>query len=565
MCASPNMFAAPPTCEFKEGVLIVRGYQDFVLSETTTEPVSFGLVQKTRVLHEFLQEKHFSQRTVLDLGANAGYFSLKALQAGASNVVALDIDDASMAPLRQAISTFGLNKLRTVNRSVSDWSEPADIVFALALVHWVYSCTSGYGTVDGIIHKLASLTKYMCIVEWVDPEDPLIRDYEHTSWNTQLQSEPYTTAAFEKAMTKYFARWHYVGSTTSTRKLYVGFVTTKKREMGGPLPLLMDSRQVISSSRLCSIGGIDYWSRVYETEDGKILKQTTMDLAAREAKFLKTLDSQFVPKVVSVSELETYSTVEMERVNGVVASEGYGLLDSPAAWYKFADALLDFLGKLQTSGIQHRDLHADNILIRHGLPVIIDFSWSTFPGNSSPMPHGLSETLPDQTEPCDIFSAGKVLQKLNRGRFPKFNVVHELMTAEDPLLRITDTNFLRKLCRSAFDSEKVLTADSEDHLSTDYTSRDIAVLAETLQRYQQVNKVLAERIASVTNERDAARRDLLDAERSPKALYAQTLQEQVARLENELNATRSSISYKLATRLSILKRKLAPPAGREAN
>lgn len=531
-----------------------------MLSETNAEPVSFGLVQKTRVLHEFLQEKHFSQRTVLDLGANAGYFSLKALQAGASNVVALDIDDASMAPLRQALDTFGLSQLRTVNRSVSDWSEPADIVFALALVHWVYSCTSGYGTVDGIIHKLASLTKYMCIVEWVDPEDPLIRDYEHTSWNTHLQSEPYTTAAFEKAMSKYFARWHYVGRTTSTRKLYVGFVTTKKREMGGPLPLLMDSRRVISSSMLCSIGGIDYWSRVYETEDGRILKQTTMDLAAREAKFLKALESSFVPKVISVCELDTHSSVEMERVNGVVASEGYGLLDSPHACFKFADALLEFLGILQAAGIQHRDLHADNVLIRQGLPVIIDFSWSTFPRNPSPMPNGLRETLPDQTEPCDIFSAGKVLQKLNRGRFPKFNFIHELMTAEDPLLRITDTNFLRKLCRTAVDSEKGSVADSrEPSLSTSYSDREIAVLLDTLQRYQQVNKVLVERIASVTTEKDEANTALLEAERSPKALYAQTLQEQIARLENELTATRSSLSYKLATRLSALRRKLAPP------
>lgn len=560
LCSAPNMFAASPSAALKNGHVVVRGYQEFVLSPTLAEAVSYALIQKTRVLAPYLKAEQVQGHTVLDIGAGSGYFSFRALQAGASEAIAIDIDDEAMAPMRFAKMHFGIRNLRTVTANMSEWHEPADIVLALALIHWVYSCTAPYGCIDAAIGKLASLTKYMCIIEWVEPEDPLIVDFKHTSWNKDLQREPYTRQAFEKAMNKYFAKWEYIGCTNPTRKLYAAFVTHKKREMGGPLPLLLEKEKIVSSAKLCTVDGVEYWSRVYDRGDS-ILKQATLDLAARESVFLKAIGPGAVPRVLDVRQHDTYSTFTMEKVDGVLASSGHCLIDTPAAFFKFANGLLEVLARLKELRIQHRDLHADNILIRDGLPVLIDFGWAAFAGTSNILPKRLMETLPEQTEPCDVYSAGMILQKLNAGRFPEFNFVHELMTERDPHLRVTDPLLLRKFCtlaREIADGRKCF-----DPAASDFADETL-VLATILQKYQHLVKTLRCRVQSLGDEKDRLAQTLQEQESSPRALLAQTLQENVHKLQSDLNAVRQSMSFRLALKLSSLRRRLAPGGSRRA-
>jgi SAM-dependent methyltransferase len=550
LCASPNMFAPPPATNRSNGTLHVRGYQEFVACATTVEPVSYGLVQKTRVLSTFLSARHFDGRSVLDLGANSGYFSLKALHCGAMKVTAIDVDAQSLEPLRQAKKEFSLEKLDTVVANVSDWTATADIVLALALIHWIYSCTSTYGSIDAAIKKLAALTTYMCIIEWVAPEDPLILDFKHTQWNNSLHHEPYTTAAFEKAMDKYFARWQHIGSVSPTRKLFAAFVSRKKRELGGPLPLLMDRDKLVSSSKLADVDGIEYWSRVYDPGDGTIIKQASFDLASREAPFLKQL-SPYTPKVLSVRQFDLYSVLEIEKINGIAASNGSAVIDSNDSYFKFADGLLAVLECMQQAGISHRDLHAENILIRDALPVLIDFSWSTFSDSSHILPAGLLEGLPDQTIPCDIFSAGSVLKSVNNGRFPQFNVIHELMIEPSPQLRLTDCALLRRLCKIALSQSKNQDTSVPDN-------DDVSILLGTLQKYQQQSRLLRISLKDSLAERDQLSRALAEQELSPRALLAKDLQEEVDQLKSQLATVRASFSFRLAGRIAQARGRFAP-------
>ena len=46
--------------------------------------------------------------------------------------------------------------LKLVNANLQEYNQPADVVLALALVHWVYSCTANFGSLDAVIAWLAS-------------------------------------------------------------------------------------------------------------------------------------------------------------------------------------------------------------------------------------------------------------------------------------------------------------------------------------------------------------------------------------------------------------------------
>ena len=85
------------------------------------------------------------------------------------------MDEDYLRMVRRAKSKYGYNSLEVIRSNMENWNEPSDIVLALALIHWIYSCTASFGDLHGIIERFAKLTKYMLIIEWVEPDDQAIK------------------------------------------------------------------------------------------------------------------------------------------------------------------------------------------------------------------------------------------------------------------------------------------------------------------------------------------------------------------------------------------------------
>jgi SAM-dependent methyltransferase len=448
----PNKYARAPKLELSDGRAVFYGYQEFILTRNsiTVSERDENLQRKRDLLERFFRPAYLKRRKVLDLGSNAGFFCFWAVQNGADRSTAVDIDDTYLGMVRTAADRLGFDNVETIKSNVSDWDHPADVVLALALVHWIYSCTALFGSIDSIVSRLAQLTRFMLIVEWVDQEDPAMAFFHHTDWNKELVREPYDRADFEDALTRHFSRHVFVGEISPTRRLYVAFQTSHEIDLSGPLPLIMPKRSLISSRCLATSNGVEYWSRVYDQGD-TIVKQTTLDLALREAHFLSQLTSDYFPRVLETRRKATYSVVVLEKIQGIPLSKAKEDINaSPDRLHEFVQHCLNLVDELRLRGIVHRDILPENMIVRNGRPVLLDFGWAVSDTSPYFAPEGLGNLgRPPDGSFCDVYSMGRVFDGINERRYPAFSRVIELMTEPDPSLRITDPGILKILFASA--------------------------------------------------------------------------------------------------------------------
>ena len=448
----PNKYARPASLEFEDGSAVFHGYQEFVLTKNSlaVSEQDPGLQKKRDLLAPFFRANYLSHRTLLDLGANAGFFSFWALQNEADKAVALDMDERYLTIMKDAARKLGFDRLEVVRANFSEWDKPSDIVLALAFVHWVYSCTALFGSLNSIITRLAELTRYMLLIEWVDPEDPAIGFFHHTDWNRGSIREPYTRTAFEAALTRHFARHQSFAEVSPTRRLYVAFRSPHEIDLSGPLPFILPKHCIVASRCLASHDGLQYWSRVYD--DRKVIhKQATLDLAEREAYFLSQLSSNYFPRVLHTKSLQGYSIVTLEKVKGLPLKEAMkDIRKTPSSFCSFVQHCLNLVTELRRKGITHRDIKMGNLLVRNGKPVLMDFGWAVSIRRPYFIPEGLGDSgRPPDGSFCDIYSMGKVFEQINQHQYPAFDGVIEVMIEQDASLRITNPDILMILFASA--------------------------------------------------------------------------------------------------------------------
>jgi hypothetical protein len=446
--SQPNKYAHPAGCEPFETYLAIYGYQEFFVNKMRllVSSQDMALQLKQKLLLPYFTRRFLFNRSFLDLGANGGFFSFWAIQQGVGEVFALDADEQYINIVDIVKNQFSFSNLHPIHSNIVDWNEPADIVLALALIHWIYSCTATLGSLDAAVEKLAKLTNYMLIIEWVEPNDEAIQFFHHLDWNKDHIKGPYTLEAFEDALAKHFRRYEKIGELTQTRKLYVAFRTQNEIDLSGPLPLIRSKDEIISSRCLVQDNGIEFWSVLYAYKNS-VYKQTTFDLAQREGRFLLKFDSIYFPKVTEIIIEQAYSVVRLEKIDGnSLEDEIPNICLLIETFYDFAIHCLNILDELKNKGVVHRDIRPDNILVRQSTPILLDFGWAISDDEPCFTPLGLGGIQrPYDGSFSDVYSMGMILDHINSHQYPIFDTVISLMTANDPFLRVTDITILKRL------------------------------------------------------------------------------------------------------------------------
>jgi hypothetical protein len=180
--------------------------------------------QLLRVLTWLHKTRHYT--TMADLGCSNGLACFLGKQAGFQHIWALDHDKPCLQVIQQACQRIGgRHKIHTspwaFGSPLPDGTEQSvDVLVVGALIHWVYSCTADYGSLDLIVEYLSSLVKHVLLIEWVGPADPAI-ELGHIRKHKQVHKEPYTRDLFEQALLKHFGFSRVLVKHTPTRWLYM--------------------------------------------------------------------------------------------------------------------------------------------------------------------------------------------------------------------------------------------------------------------------------------------------------------------------------------------------------
>lgn len=191
---------------------------------------------KQKNIYKILRE--LKPKSVLDIGANKGWFSCLAEHLGA-DVIATDIDEFCMNALYNKAKKENLKILPLVT-SFEDLAQinsftrlKSELVMCLALVHHLVLMR---GLKLEIIFKtLANLTEKTLILEYIDLEDPRIKqallntEYKknHTAYNKVVNNlnkyarENYSLNTFLNIGAKYFRSFVILDSHPKTRKLII--------------------------------------------------------------------------------------------------------------------------------------------------------------------------------------------------------------------------------------------------------------------------------------------------------------------------------------------------------
>ena len=216
------------------------------------------------------------------------------------------------------------------------------------------------------------------------------------------------------------------------------------------LPLILPKENLISSRLLTQYAGADYWYLLYEKDD-VVYKQTSFDLAEREARFLSRLESDYFSKFLDVQSEQGYSLITFRKVHRQNLNDALSYINSSVPeLHDFIQHCLNILVDLKESGITHRNICRDSVLVQNGIPVLLDFSWAISDSEPYFSPTGLGgyERSPDGSF-SDVYSIGKILEYVNRQHYRAFDWVISLMTTKDSSLRINDVSILKLLFNTA--------------------------------------------------------------------------------------------------------------------
>lgn len=199
----------------------VLGYQKFTIGPTSITDIK-NHTQKYALIKTFIESKMGDCETITDVGSSNGLVAFIAAFYKYTTIHALDHDAECIQLIADICKEINITSIAPAKYSFGDPHEPSDIVFALALIHWIFSCTALMGAFDPIMAYLKSITNKYLVIEWIDPTDPCIKYLKHIDYNKQCIKEPYNKLNFLKSLKNHFTK--VTKSTVNyskTRELYL--------------------------------------------------------------------------------------------------------------------------------------------------------------------------------------------------------------------------------------------------------------------------------------------------------------------------------------------------------
>ena len=122
---NPNKFAPKLELNYKSDVIVVEGYQEYTISKHSINPDanSYDLLKKYTLLKNFFNND-ITGKTMLDIGANSGFFTFWGHQKGAT-CTAIDMDE-NYINLMDEISNYFNYDIKIKEQNISNINHASD-------------------------------------------------------------------------------------------------------------------------------------------------------------------------------------------------------------------------------------------------------------------------------------------------------------------------------------------------------------------------------------------------------------------------------------------------------
>lgn len=212
-----------PNLILSDDYVIYSGYQSFKMSKKEIIPLSDNTKLKYNLIKDTF-EFGIRDKTVADLGCANMFFGFLSYLNGADNVVGIDLDKEYIKANNDIINYLSFNNIICKDTNVVDYQIKTDIVFAFAIIHWIYSCTACLESLESVINYLRSITNNCLYIEWIDPKDDCIEYFHHLDYNKELIKKDYDKGNFLYYLGQNFRIIEYIGKSKQTREIYRCFV-----------------------------------------------------------------------------------------------------------------------------------------------------------------------------------------------------------------------------------------------------------------------------------------------------------------------------------------------------
>lgn len=336
------------------------GYQEFTLfKDKLVGKGSF--VSKFNSIMPYLRELKKSDPNVslMDIGCSSGAIGFLSHFFKINNVVNVDHDSEYIKHLNEGIEFIeSQDTIKAICSDVANVTEQADVVCVFALIHWLYSCTGDFGSLNSLTKFLQGLTKKTLFVEWIELDDGAIKYFNHLGYNKDIQTDPYNKEEFITNLHKHFPIVKCVASVISSRIIYMASNVYLDKTFEIP--------QTYTRIRShCSTVYVDPTkSFVIKYFNGEFFNEGIFE---REVYWLETMkDWDRIPRLVSHD--KSRRLIIMTYVGDCITPE-----TKPADYNQQIQDILNTLKKYECVPL---DIKLDReILVRDGKLLICDFGW----------------------------------------------------------------------------------------------------------------------------------------------------------------------------------------------
>jgi hypothetical protein len=157
-----------------------------------------------------------AESSIIDLACNAGAMGFQAYFDGFRKIIFIDHDPECLQLVQAGLEHVGAAASTVQQGKAQDVTASADTLFAFAIIHWLYSCTEDFDSLEGIVNKLSTLCRKAMFIEWIDSQS-----CDHLSRNPEFHKETYNRENFIRALQEKFVYVKQIGAVRFGREIWL--------------------------------------------------------------------------------------------------------------------------------------------------------------------------------------------------------------------------------------------------------------------------------------------------------------------------------------------------------